>query len=88
MKQNTDAANVEAGDMVTVTFTGGYPRGEHTVSGKVVSVSSDSVVINTDHGVVFHEVTDGMVRSAKTRGNLGSRHGRVRGVFEGMEVSA
>ena len=88
MKQNTNAANVEAGDMVTVNFTGGYPRAEQTLSGEVVAVSSDAVVIRTDLGRVFHEVTDGMVRSAKSRDKLGTRHGRTRGEFTGMEVTA
>jgi len=82
------ATTTEAGDKVTVNFIGGCPRAKQSVEGKVVEVSEDSIIVSSDLGRVFHRIDNGMVRSAKTRGNLGTRHGRTRGEFAGMEVTA
>ena len=87
-KQTDAAADVDTGDKVTIKFIGGHPRAEQSITGEVVEATADRVVVSTDLGRVFHQIDDGMVQSAKTRGNLGGRHGRTRGEFTGLEVTA
>jgi hypothetical protein len=80
------------GQKVTVEWEGGYPQREHKTEGFIKESDGGSIIFIGVEGMVFYELVEDentdatLLRAAKSRSALGSRHGTVKGTVQAVNV--